>query len=172
MNLGSPLAALFPGTSGRLLTALVGYHSADAVGPLPLDELSKNAAVRSAQLEVALFRLGPLGLVAPRRRGPSHTSRARPCRLGLPTPADRPARRCHRHGRQACREPAPDYLAVNGAVVEGTATRPAGVLELIVVPPPTAQADWHGDLVIHRIAQNNEEEEAMGEPNAVRVFLA
>ncbi|MFJ8028506.1 hypothetical protein [Streptomyces sp. NPDC096311] len=188
MNFGTPLSALFPGTSGRLLTALVDHHSTDATRPLPLDELSKNAAVTSTQLEAALFRLGLLGLIAPRRKGeavhlvPGHVVWAALHRLTDLRDAviDRV-----REETQQRLQPAPDYLALNGAVIEGTATHPADVLELIVVPPPTAQADWHrrlatlvthlsrdlGNVVVHRTAQNTAEAKAMSGTNAVPIFL-
>lgn len=152
MNFQTPLSALFPGTSGRLLTALVGHHIAQAGRPLTLEEVSKNAAVTSTQLEVDL--------------------RA--------TVIDMVRREAQRRLR-----PAPNHLALTGAVIEGTATHPADVLELIVVPPPAAQADWHdsvaalisrlsralGNVVVHCTAQDTDEAEARGKTDAVRVFL-
>lgn len=123
MNFATPLPALFPGTSGRLLTALVTHHSADALGPLPLDELSRAAAVTPTQLEATLFRLGLLGLLAPRRKGeavrlvPGHIAWA-----ALRQPADLRDAVIDlvREEARACLRPAPDYLALDGAVVEGT----------------------------------------------------
>ncbi|MFI6374442.1 hypothetical protein [Streptomyces sp. NPDC050546] len=187
MNFRTPLSALFPGTSGRLLTALVDHHLADAARPLHLDELSKNAAVAPAQIEAALFRLGLLGLVAPRRKGeavrivPGHIAWG-----ALRQLADlsdrvidtvREQTRVHLH-------PVPKYLALSGAVVEGTAAHPADVLELILVPPVDAPADWQvgvtvlvaqlsrdlGNLVVHRIARDTQEAEAIGGASAVCVL--
>lgn len=76
-------------------------------------------------------------------------------------------------------------MALTGAVIEGTATHPADLLELIIVPPPTAQANWHdgvaalvshlsralGNVAVHRTAQDTDEAETMGGANAVRVSL-
>ncbi|MGW0818332.1 hypothetical protein ACWD00_34880 [Streptomyces viridiviolaceus] len=189
MNFATPLSALFPGTSGRLLTALVDHHSADADRPLPLDELSKNASVTSTQLEAVLFRLGLLGLIAPRRKGaavhlvPGHIAWGALHQL---TDLRDAVIDVVREEAQARLQPAPDYLALTGAVIEGTATNPADVLELIVVPPPTARADWHqglatlvthlsrdlGNVVVHRAAQDMAEAKAMGAANAVRVLPA
>ncbi|MEV7869709.1 hypothetical protein AB0P17_27295 [Streptomyces sp. NPDC088124] len=188
MNFRTPLSALFPGTSGRLLTALVDHHTA-ADRPLALEDLSKNAAVTSTQLEAALFRLGLLGLIAPRRKGeavrlvPGHIVWA-----ALHQLSDlRDAVIAHVHEEaQARLHPAPDHLILTGAVIEGTATHSADVLELIVVPPPTARADWHdglaalvsrlsrdlGNVVIHRTARDTAEAEAMGGTNAVSVLPA
>ncbi|MEU6356590.1 hypothetical protein ABZ896_46020 [Streptomyces sp. NPDC047072] len=189
MNLRTPLSALFPGTSGRLLTALVDHHTSDADRPLSLDELSKSASVTSTQLEAALFRLGLLGLVAPRRKGdavrlvPGHVAWGALRQLADLRGAvvDLARRQARAHLRTA-----PTYLALTGAVVEGTATHPADVLELIVVTPPSAPADWHdhlaalvaelsqdlGNVVVHRTAQDVEEAQAWGGPAAVRVPLS
>ncbi|MDX2938792.1 hypothetical protein [Streptomyces ipomoeae] len=187
MNFRTPLSALFPGTSGRLLTALVDHHTADAARPLTLDQLSRNAAVTPTQLEAALFRLGLLGLIAPRRKGEAvhlvagHIAWSALHQLtdlrGRVIDTVREQARAHLH-------PAPDYLALNGAVIEGTASHPADVLELIVVPPATAPADWEhgvaalvtqlsrdlGNVVIQRSARDIQEAEAMGGSSAVRVF--
>jgi hypothetical protein len=144
MNFQTPLSALFPGTSGRLLTALVDHHTADADRPLALDDLSKKAAVTPTQLEAALFRLGLLGLIAPRHQGeaislvPGHIVWAALHRL---TDLDDGVIDVVRAEVRARLHPAPDYLALTGAVIEGAATHPADVLELIVVPPPAARAD-------------------------------
>ncbi|WBO61758.1 hypothetical protein [Streptomyces camelliae] len=73
---------------------------------------------------------------------------------------------------------------MSGAVLEGTATHPADVLELIVVQPAAAPADWEqgvttlvtqlsrdlGNVVVHRCAHDAEEAQAMGGSGAVRVF--
>ncbi|MFD7406525.1 hypothetical protein ACFV7R_28480 [Streptomyces sp. NPDC059866] len=187
MNFQKPLSALFPGTSGRLLTALVEHHTADAARTLTLDELSKDAAVTATQLEAALFRLGLLGLIAPRRKGEAvhlvsgHIAWGALHQLrdlrGRVIDAVREQAETHLH-------PAPDYLALNGAVIEGTASHPADVLELIVVPPATAPADWErgvgalvtklsrdlGNVVVHRGAHDAQEAEAMGGKNAVRLL--
>ncbi|MCW8375973.1 hypothetical protein [Streptomyces justiciae] len=187
MNFETPLSALFPGTSGRLLTALVDHHSADAAEPLPLDELSRRAAVTSTQLEAALFRLGLLGLTEPRRKGdavqlvPGHVAWDALRRLAdlRDAVAD-----MVREEAQARLHPAPAYLALQGAVAEGTATHPADLLELIVVPPLSAPAGWPdhlaalvthlsrdlGNVVVHRTAEHTAEAEAMGGASAVRVF--
>jgi hypothetical protein len=80
--------------------------------------------------------------------------------------------------------PLPDYLALSGTVVEGTASHPADVLELIVVPSATAPVDWEddvaalvtqlsrdlGNVVVRRSAQDLQEAEAMGGSSAVRVL--
>jgi len=187
MNFRTPLSALFPGTSGRLLTALVDHHTTDADAPLTLDELSKNAAVTSSQLEAALFRLGLLGLIAPRRKGDAvrlvagHIAWAALRELtdlrGRVIDTVRERARAHL-------APAPEFLALNGAVIEGTASHPADVLELIVVPPTPTPTDWPdqltalaaqlsrdlGNVVVPRLTHDVREAEAMGGRNAVRVF--
>lgn len=179
MNFRTPLSALFPGTSGRLLTALVDHHATGAARPLTLDELSKDAAVTSSQSEAALFRLGLLGLIVPRRKGEvvrlvaGHivwTALGQLTDLrGRVIDAVREQALGHLH-------PAPDYLALSGAVIEGTAAHPADVLELIVVPPAIAPADWRngvaalvtqlsldlGNVVVHRSAHDAQVAEAMG----------
>ncbi|MEV5200621.1 hypothetical protein [Streptomyces sp. NPDC053720] len=187
MNFRTPLSALFPGTSGRLLTALVDHHTVDADLPLTLNELSKSAAVVPTQLEAALFRLGLLGLIAPRRKGEavqlvaSHIAWA-----ALHQLTDLRSRIVDtvRERAQAHLRTAPDYLALTGAVIEGTAAHPADVLELIVVPPADALDDWTdavdalvteishdlGNVVVHRSARDTQEAEAMGGASAVRVF--
>ncbi|MER6976429.1 hypothetical protein [Streptomyces carpinensis] len=187
MNFRTPLSALFPGTSGRLLTALVAHHAADADGPLTLDELSRDSAVTPTQLEPALFRLGLLGLIAPRRKGEpvllvtGHIAWDALRRLTdlRESVVDMVRERARTHLR-----PAPDHLAMKGAVVDGTASHPADLLELIVVPPATAPADWHhgladlvaqlsvdlGNVVVHHSAHDTGEAEAMGEGKAVRVL--
>ncbi|WP_409468023.1 hypothetical protein [Streptomyces sp. HC307] len=187
MNFRTPLSALFPGTSGRLLTALVDHHAADAARPLTLNELSKNAAVTPTQLEAALFRLGLLGLIAPRRKGAAvHLVAGHIAWAALHQLTDLRSRVIDtvREQAQAHLHPAPAYLALNGAVIEGTASHPADVLELIVVPPATASADWQhgvaalvtqlsralGNVVVHRSAHDTREAEAMGGRSAVRVF--
>ncbi|MFJ3213714.1 hypothetical protein [Streptomyces flaveolus] len=188
MNFQTPLSALFPGTSGRLLTALVGHHIAQADRPLSLDELSKSAAVTSTQLEAALFRLGLLGLIAPRGKGEAVHLLASHIAWGalrqMVDLRDAVIDMVRREAQTRLR-PAPNYLALTGAVIEGTATHPADVWELIVVPPPTAQADWHddvaaltshlsralGNVVVYRIAQEIDEADARGGTHAVRVFL-
>ncbi|MFF3559343.1 hypothetical protein ACFYXS_04790 [Streptomyces sp. NPDC002574] len=189
MNFRSPLSALVPGTAGRLLTALVGHHSADASRPLPLDELSGTAAVTTTQLETALFRLGLLGLIAPRRSGeavrlvPGHIAWGALHQLthlhSRVADTVREQMRAHLH-------PAPEYLALSGAVVEGTATHPADVLELIIVRPADGPDDWEdgvaalvtqvslalGNVVVHRGARDTREAEAMGGAGAVRIVPA
>ncbi|GAB2889404.1 hypothetical protein GCM10027074_67180 [Streptomyces deserti] len=89
-----------------------------------------------------------------------------------------------REQAQAHLHPVPDYLALNGAVIDGTASHPADVLELIVVAPATAPADWHhgvaalvtrlsrdlGNVVVLRSAHDTQEAELMGGRSAVRVF--
>ncbi|MBG7698729.1 hypothetical protein HCJ76_11730 [Streptomyces sp. MC1] len=188
MNFQTPLSALFPGTSGRLLTALVGHHITQADRPLTLEELSKNAAVTSTQLEAALFRLGLLGLIEPRRKGEAvHLVTGHIAWGALRQLVDLRdvVIDMVRREAQARLRPAPHYLALTGAVIEGTATHPADLLELIVVPPPTAQASWHdgvaalvshlsralGNVVVHRTAQDTDEAETRGGANAVRVSL-
>ncbi|NUT26153.1 MAG: hypothetical protein HOV84_09580 [Streptomyces sp.] len=188
MNFQTPLSALFPGTSGRLLTALVDHHTADAARPLTLDELSKDAAVTPSQLEAALFRLGLLGLITPRRKGEAVRLVAGHIAWGalyqLAHLRDRVIDTV-REQAQVHLHPVPDYLALNGAVIDGTASHPADVLELIVVAPSTAPADWHhdvaalvtrlsrdlGNVVILRSAHDTREAEVMGGKSAVRVFL-
>ncbi|MFJ9705788.1 hypothetical protein [Streptomyces sp. NPDC101234] len=187
MNFLTPLSALFPGTSGRLLTALVAHHTVDATGPLTLDELSKDAAVTPTQLEAALFRLGLLGLIAPRRKGeavrlvPGHV--AWEALRQLTDLRDRVIAMVRERARADLR-PVPDYLALKGAVVDGTASHPADVLELIVVAPTTAPADWLddvatlvvqlsrdlGNVVVHHSAPDSRAAEAIGEGTAVRVL--
>ena len=187
MNFHTPLSALFPGTSGRLLTALVAHHTADAAAPLTLDELSKASAVTPTQLEAALFRLGLLGLIAPRRKGEAvrlvagHVAWA--ALRQLTDLRDRVVDMV-RERAQAHLRPVPDYLALRGAVIDGTASHPADVLELIVVAPTTAPADWQddvaalvaqlsrdlGNVVVHRSAPESREAEAMGGGTAVRVL--
>lgn len=188
MNFRTPLSALFPGTSGRLLTALVDHHVADAARPLPLDELSRDSAVNASQLEAALFRLGLLGLISPRHRGDA-------VRLVVGHIAWDALRRLSELGegvvdlvRDRARthlRPVPDYLALSGPVVAGTASHPADVLEVIVVPPATAPADWDvvvaalvtqlssdlGNVVVHRIAQDAKEAESIGGRDRGRVVL-
>jgi hypothetical protein len=186
MNFRTPLSALFPGTSGRLLTALVDHHIADASRPLTLSELSKAAAVTPSQLEAALFRVGLLGLIAPRHKGedvrlvPGHIAWGALHQLtdlrGRVIDAVREQARAHLH-------PLPDYLALNGAVIDKTASHSADVLELIVVPPATAPADWQqgvalvtqlsrdlGNVVVSRSAHDTQQAEAMGGESTVRVF--
>ncbi|MFJ4845499.1 MULTISPECIES: hypothetical protein [unclassified Streptomyces] len=189
MNFQTPLSALVPGTSGRLLTALVAHHTADANRPLALDELSRVAAVTPAQLETALFRLGLLGLIAPRRGGeavclvPGHIAwdalRQLTDLRGRVVDTVRERTRAHLH-------PAPEYLALSGPVIEGTATHPADVLELIVVPPTAAPADWDdrlaalvtqvsralGNVVVPRRARSTREAEAVGGESTVRILPA
>ncbi|MEU6510134.1 hypothetical protein [Streptomyces sp. NPDC046942] len=187
MNFRTPLSALFPGTSGRLVTALVDHHTTEADKPLTLADLSERAAVAPAQLEAALFRLGLLGLVAPRRKGEvvrvvaGHIAWA--ALRQLTDLRERVIDTVRAHARAHLR-PAPDHLALSGAVIEGTATHPADVLELIVVPPAAAPADWEqgvtalvtqlsrdlGNVVVHRCAHDAEEAQAMGGSGAVRVF--
>ncbi|NUP40339.1 MAG: hypothetical protein HOY76_25810 [Streptomyces sp.] len=190
MNFAAPLSALFPGTSGRLLTTLADHHRTDAARPLPLAELSKSAAVTATQLEAALFRLGLLGLVAPRRKGeavqlvPGHVAWG-----ALRQLADLRGSviALVREEVRVRLRPAPRYLALTGPVAEGTATHAADVLELVVVPPSAVEADWHdrltalvadlsrdlGNVVVHRVAgdMTQAEAEAMG-PNAVLVLPA
>ncbi|MFK0159475.1 hypothetical protein ACIQVL_19390 [Streptomyces sp. NPDC090499] len=187
MNFRTPLSSLFPGTSGRLLTALVDHHLADAARPVPLADLSKNAAVAPAQIEAALFRLGLLGLVAPRRNGeavrivPGHIAWGALSQLA--NLRDRVVDAVLEQTR-ARLYPVPAYLALSGAVVEGTAAHPADVLELIMVPPVGAPPDWDrgvsalvaqlsrdlGNVVVHRIARDTQEAEDMGGAHAVCVL--
>lgn len=187
MNFRTPLSALVPGTSGRLLTALVDQHTADPGRPLTPDELSKDAAVTTTQLETALFRLGLLGLIAPRRRG-------EPVRLvasHIVWGALRQLTDLHSRVVDTVREhvrahlhPAPEHLALSGAVIEGTATHAADVLELIIVRPTAGPVDWEdgvnvlltqlslalGNVVVHRAARDIQEAEAMGGESAVRII--
>jgi hypothetical protein len=187
MNFRTPLSALFPGTSGRLLTALVAHHTADAEAPLTLDALSRDSAVTSTQLEAALFRLGLLGLVAPRRKGEAvrliagHVAWA--ALRQLTDLRDRVVDMVRERARAHLR-PVPDYLALKGAVIDGTASHPADVLELIVVAPASAPADWQddvtalvaqlsldlGNVVVHRIAPDLRAAKTMTEGTAVRVL--
>ncbi|ELP63029.1 hypothetical protein ACKI1I_21075 [Streptomyces turgidiscabies] len=187
MNFRTPLSALFPGTSGRLLTALVDHHAADADRPLTLDELSKDAAVTPSQMEAALFRLGLLGLIAPRRKGEAVRLVAGHLVWGalrqLNDLRDRVIDTV-REQAQAHLHPLPDYLALTGAVIDGTASHAADVLELIVVAPAVAPADWQqdvaalvtqlshdlGNVVVRHSAHDALEAEAMGGRSAVRVF--
>ncbi|MEV6589731.1 hypothetical protein [Streptomyces acidicola] len=187
MNFRTPLSALFPGTSGRLLTALVDHHTADPERPLTLDELSKAAAVTPTQLEAALFRLGILGLIATRGKGEAVRLVVRHIAWDalrqLTDLRDRIVDTVCEQA-QAHLRPAPDFLALDGPVIEGTASHPADVLELIIVPPAAAPADWEdgvtalvaqlsrdlGNLVVHRSAHDTHEAEVMAGRSAVRVL--
>ncbi|MER7923012.1 hypothetical protein ABTY96_07730 [Streptomyces sp. NPDC096057] len=143
----------------------------------------------ATQLEAALFRLGLLGLIAPRRKGEAvrivagHIAWAALRQL---TDLQNRVIDMVRERAQAHLHPVPDYLALKGAVVDGTASHPADVLELIVVAPPTAPAHWQdhvaalvaqlsrdlGTGVIHRSASDSREADAMGAGTAVRVLLS
>ncbi|QNP68628.1 hypothetical protein IAG44_03505 [Streptomyces roseirectus] len=167
MNFESPLSALFPGTSGRLVGALVGHHVMEPERPLPLVELTRRAAVTGTQAEAALFRLGLLGLLAPRRQGedvclvPGHVVWG-----ALRQLADLRGRVAERVRAEvgASLQPPPLHLALSGPVAEGRATSPSDVLELVAVPPPDAPDEWTeavralavrlsrdlGNVVVHR----------------------
>jgi hypothetical protein len=156
------------------------------VGPLTFDELSQGAAVTPTQLESALFRLGLLGLIAPRGKGEAVRLVAdRIACAALHQLTDLRSRVIDtvRKQTQAHLHPAPAYLALNGAVLERTASHPADVQELILVAPTTTPADWQdagaalatqlshdlGNVVVHRGAHDTQEAEAMRGRSAVRV---
>ncbi|MBH1938097.1 hypothetical protein I5Q34_28190 [Streptomyces sp. AV19] len=145
MNFGTPIPALFPGASGRIVTALTAHHARHAGAPLPLDHLAREASVAATQLETTLFRLGLLGMLAPRARGEA----VRPVAghivwKALDGLADL-RWRVVEEARERMRtdlSPAPAVLALAGPVADGTATHAAEVLELVLVPPPGAPGDW------------------------------
>ncbi|MGW2598834.1 hypothetical protein [Streptomyces klenkii] len=174
MNFRTPIPALFPGAPGRIVTALTAHHSARAGAPLPLTELAREASVAVTQLEATLFRLGLLGMIEPRTRGehvrpvPGHI--AWKALDGLAGLGHRVVEEV-RERAAADLDPAPAHLTLSGPVADGSATHPADVLELIVVPPHSAPADWPeqidrmaarlsrtlGNLVTVRIAATPEE---------------
>ncbi|MFH9745943.1 hypothetical protein ACH4MN_16030 [Streptomyces anulatus] len=187
MNFQSPLSALFPGASGRLLTALVARHATDPSNPLTVEELSRNASVTSGQLEAPLFRLGLLGLVAPRRQGEDvrlveeHITWAALHQVvGLRGQVVDLVR-----GKARVRLPVdPRFLGAVGPVIDGSATHPADVLELIIVPPASVPDSWDqdvaglvaelstclGNVVVYRAAGSAEEAGAMGGPRLIAIF--
>ncbi|MFG2422706.1 hypothetical protein ACGFWD_27115 [Streptomyces sp. NPDC048448] len=139
------------------------------------------------QLEAALFRLGILGLIAPRSRGEA----VRLVASHIAWDALHQLTNLHSRIADTVREqvlahlhPAPDYLALSGAVIEGTASHSADVLELIIVRPTAGPVDWEdgvtallaqvscalGNVVVHRAARDTQEAEAMGGKSAVRII--
>ncbi|MCD9195162.1 hypothetical protein [Streptomyces albireticuli] len=145
MNFRTPIPALFPGASGRIVTALTAHHTAFGDAPLPLAELARDASVALTQLEATLFRLGLLGMLEHRARG----DHVRPVRghiawKALDGLADLGGRVVEEVRARAAADldPAPAHLTLSGPVADGSATHPADVLELIVVPPHAAPADW------------------------------
>ncbi|MFE6868837.1 hypothetical protein ACFVFS_20040 [Kitasatospora sp. NPDC057692] len=145
MNFRTPIPALFPGASGRIVTALTAHRATNAGAPLTLTDLARDASVAATQLEATLFRLGLLGLIEPRGRGAD----VRPVAGHVVWKALDGLADLRQHVVEEVREraaadltPAPALLAIAGPVADGTATHPADVLELIVVPPPTAPEDW------------------------------
>ncbi|MGX2995230.1 hypothetical protein JNUCC64_13185 [Streptomyces sp. JNUCC 64] len=148
MNVAEPVSALFPGASGRIVTALARHRRAGGER-LALAELTRSSSVVATQLEAVLFRLGLLGLLAPRTRGedvrlvPGHLVwDALDGLLDLaPALRDRVRDRALR-----ALDPPPPYLAVGGPVADGTATGPSDVLHLTVAVPVPAPDGWTGAL--------------------------
>lgn len=149
MNFTDPLSALFPGASSRIVTALTAHRASDPQEPLDPEELARRASVAVTQLESALFRLGLLGLLRPRRRGePVHVVPGHIVWKALEGITDL-TWRVAEEVRSRCErglDPPPAYLALAGSVAEGTAAHPADLLELVVVPPEDGPADWRSGL--------------------------
>ncbi|MFE7558284.1 hypothetical protein [Kitasatospora sp. NPDC057500] len=186
MNFGTPIPALFPGASGRIVTALTAHRAAHAGAPLSPADLARAASVAATQLEATLFRLGLLGLIEPRGRGED----VRPVAGHVVWKALDGLADLRPHVVEEVREraaadltPAPARLAVAGPVVDGTATHPADVLELVVVPPSAAPDDWSeqaqrmaarlsrhlGNVVTLRVAATEAEAARSAGPGAVLV---
>ncbi|GAA0416691.1 hypothetical protein [Streptomyces luteireticuli] len=145
MNFQTPVSALFPGASGRIISALTARRRESSEAPLALAELARGASVAATQLETTLFRLGLLGLIEPRARGeevrpvPGHIVwEALDALTDLRGRVTTEARRC----AALDLTPAPAHLALRGPVADGTAAHPADVLELVVVPPHAAPENW------------------------------
>ncbi|MFF7458632.1 hypothetical protein [Kitasatospora sp. NPDC008115] len=145
MNFLTPIPALFPGASGRLVTALTAHRATGTGAPLSPADLARDASVAATQVEATLFRLGLLGLIEPRGRGED----VRPVAGHVVWKALDGLADLRRHVVEEVRAraaadltPAPARLDIAGPVADGTATHPADVLELIVVPPPAAPENW------------------------------
>lgn len=144
MNFAEPISALFPGASGRIVTALARHQRAGGER-LTLAELSTASSVVASQLETVLFRLGLLGVLTPRARGEDVrlVTGHLVWRSLEPLLDPRPALLADLRAR-ALREldPPPPHLTAGGAVADGTATGPSGTLHLSVVAPGDAPATW------------------------------
>ncbi|MFI2209939.1 hypothetical protein [Streptomyces sp. NPDC020141] len=149
MNFSSPLTALFPGASGRTVTALSAHRETAGSAALSVEALARESSVAATQLESVLFRLGLLGMVEPRRRGAEVRVVAGHLvwdAVGQLT--DLRGRLADEVRDRAAAEldPAPVHLALLGKVAEGTAAHPADLLEIVAVPPAGAPADWRPRL--------------------------
>ncbi|MFF8959197.1 hypothetical protein [Streptomyces sp. NPDC014894] len=149
MNFSSPLTALFPGASGRTVTALSAHRETAGSAALSVEALARESSVAATQLESVLFRLGLLGMVEPRRRGAEVRVVAGHLvwdAVGQLT--DLRGRLADEVRDRAAAEldPAPVHLALLGKVAEGAAAHPADLLEIVAVPPAGAPADWRPRL--------------------------
>ncbi|MFD7547219.1 hypothetical protein ACFV0R_07910 [Streptomyces sp. NPDC059578] len=148
MNVAEPVSALFPGASGRIVTALARHRRADGAH-LTLTELARASSVVASQLEAVLFRLGLLGLLHPRARGEDVRIATGHLVWGAldglldlgPALRDRVRARALRD-----LDPAPRYLGISGAVADGTASGPSDTLHLTVTAPAPVPDGWVGAL--------------------------
>ncbi|MGW1148545.1 hypothetical protein ACWD6I_26720 [Streptomyces sp. NPDC002454] len=144
MNVAEPVSALFPGASGRIVSALARHRRAGG-DRLTLAELTRASSVVASQTEAVLFRLGLLGLLAPRARGedvhlvPGHLVwDALDGLLDLG-----PALRARVRARALAElDPPPPHLGISGAVADGTATGPSDTLHLTVTAPAPLPEGW------------------------------
>ncbi|GAA2261542.1 hypothetical protein GCM10010232_61250 [Streptomyces amakusaensis] len=149
MNFDSPLTALFPGASGRTVTALSAHRETAGGTALTVPELARDSSVAATQLESVLFRLGLLGMVEPRRRGEDvRVVEGHIVWDAVGQLADLRGRLVDEVRRRAAESlaPPPALLAVRGKVAEGTAAHPADLLEIVAVAPDGAPADWPARL--------------------------
>ncbi|MGW1977222.1 hypothetical protein [Streptomyces sp. NPDC001889] len=149
MNFSTPLTALFPGASGRTVTALSAHRESSGGAALSVEQLARESSVAATQLESVLFRLGLLGMLLPRRRGEEiRVVEGHLVWDALREVTDLRGRLVGEVRRRVGEgvEPAPVYLALAGKVAEGVATHPADLLELLVVPPAGAPDDWAARL--------------------------
>ncbi|MFF3787658.1 hypothetical protein [Streptomyces sp. NPDC001933] len=145
MNFRTPIPALFPGASGRIVTALTAHQATNTEAPLSPTDLARDASVAATQVEATLFRLGLLGLIEPRERGGDvRLVAGHVVWKALDGLTDLRQRVVEEVRERAAADltPAPARLTIAGPVADGTATHPADVLELIVVPPSAAPENW------------------------------
>ncbi|MFE9659034.1 hypothetical protein [Streptomyces sp. NPDC005955] len=148
MNVAEPVSALFPGASGRIVTALARHRRAGGAH-LTLAELARSSSVVASQLEAVLFRLGLLGLLEPRARGEDiRIATGHLVWEALDGLLDLGPALRERVRARALRDldPAPRYLGISGAVADGTATGPSDTLHLTVTAPASVPDGWVGDL--------------------------
>ncbi|GLF93402.1 hypothetical protein [Streptomyces yaizuensis] len=145
MNFGTPLTALFPGASGRTVTALAAHRETAGGDALGVERLAREASVAATQLETVLFRLGLLGMLMPRRRGEEvRVVEGHLVWDALTRLTDLRGHLVDEVRRRVAEslDPAPARLALFGKVAEGTAAHPADLLEIVAVAPEHAPGDW------------------------------